>query len=244
MRPASRSNLGSSGGAPPGTGMRPGSGARKAPGTARLRTGVAPTGPGTQAAQGIALSASINVSDRPMTGHGVMGMKVQGQNQGRLVEDAAYYIGLLRKKISDVNSETIKLRTEVEQQSKDNSQYTQLERRYENLLKNKENLEGQLADYNLALDKVSECFASALSIAERVFTFFLSLIILSSVPLFRFALPQTLKMSIKWLCICQKKIVKLDKILIEFSCKGNNVNQKHHKLRSKLKKSINQYRSD
>ncbi len=154
MRPASRSNLGSSGGQPPGTGMRPGSGARKAPGTARLRTGVAPTGPGTQAAQGIALSASVNVSDRPMTGHGVMGMKVQGQNQGRLVEDAAYYIGLLRKKISDVNSETIKLRTEVEQQSKDNSQYTQLERRYENLLKNKENLEGQLADYNLALDKV------------------------------------------------------------------------------------------
>ncbi len=80
--------------------MRPGSGARKAPGTARLRTGVAPTGPGTQAAQGIALSASVNVSDRPMTGHGVMGMKVQGQNQGRLVEDAAYYIGLLRKKLA------------------------------------------------------------------------------------------------------------------------------------------------
>jgi TolA-binding protein len=166
MRPASRSNLGSSGGAPPGTGIRPGSGLRKPPGTSRLRTGVAPSGPGTEAAQGLALSASINVSDRPMTGHGVMGMKAQGQNGGRLVEDAGYYVGLLRKKISDVNSETIKLRTEVETQSKDNSQYTQLEKRYENLIKSKESLEGQLADYNLALDKVSlfTCLSLVLSV--------------------------------------------------------------------------------
>lgn len=133
--------------------MRPGSG-RKPPGTARLRTGVAPSGPGTQAAQGLALSASVNVSDRPVTGHGMMGMKTQGQNQGRLVQDAAFFVGLLRKKISDVNNETIKLRGEIEQQSRDNSQYVQLERRYETLLKSKESLEGQLADYNLALDKV------------------------------------------------------------------------------------------
>lgn len=81
-------------------------------------------------------------------------MKAQGQNTGRLVQDSAYYVGLLRKKISDVNNETIKLRTEIDQQSKDNTQYTQLERRYEQLLKAKENLEGQLADYNLALDKI------------------------------------------------------------------------------------------
>lgn len=83
---------------PPGTGMRPGSGvstcvfpltlqfncflpikARKAPGTGqRLRTGVAPSGPGTQAAQGIAINASVNLSDRPVTGQGVMGMKTSG----------------------------------------------------------------------------------------------------------------------------------------------------------------------
>lgn len=156
MRPGSASRgLTSASGMPPGTGMRPGSG-RKPPGTAqRLRTGVAPSGPVTQAAQGIALSANVNVSDRPMTGHGVMGMKAQGQNQGRLVTDAAYFIGVLRKKISDVNTETIKLRTEIEQQSKDNAQYNNLERRYEGLLKNKAELEGQLADYNLALDKVN-----------------------------------------------------------------------------------------
>lgn len=161
MRPATnnRGNLGSSGGQPPGTSARPGSGARKVPGTARLRTGVAPSGPGTQAAQGIALSASVNVSDRPVTGHGVMGMKVQNQQTGRLVQDSAYFVGLLRNKIKEVSDETNKLRDEVDQQSKDNSQYGQLERRYEALLKGKETLEGQLADYNLALDKVERFFS-------------------------------------------------------------------------------------
>ena len=73
---------------------------------------------------------------------------------GRIVTDTAYFIGLLRKRINDVNSESNKLRAEIEQQSKDNAQYTQLERKYETLAKSKEALEGQLADYNLALDKV------------------------------------------------------------------------------------------
>ena len=158
MRPGSRGgNMpGTSGGMPPGTGLRPGSGmSRKPPGTGRLRTGVAPSGPGTEAAQGVALSASISVLDRPVTGQGVMGMKSQGLGTGRLVEDNSYYIGLLRKKITDVCTETRKLRTEIEQQSKDNSSYTQLEKKYETLSKEKERLEGQLADYNLAMDKVN-----------------------------------------------------------------------------------------
>mmetsp|Transcript_65909 Transcript_65909/g.129665 ORF Transcript_65909/g.129665 Transcript_65909/m.129665 type:complete len:600 (+) Transcript_65909:57-1856(+) len=149
MRPNSRGAIGSSAGGPPGTGgmRRPGSGGP------RLRTGAAPSGHGTQAAQGMAINASVNVSDRPVTGQGVKGMKAQGGGGGRLVYDTAYYVGTLRKKINDVNNETIKLRTEIDQQSRDSSQYVQLEKRYETLLKNKETLEGQLADYNLALDK-------------------------------------------------------------------------------------------
>ena len=50
-------------------------------------TGVA-TGAVTQAAVGVALNTSINVSDRPVTGQGVTGMKGGGAMQpGRLVED-------------------------------------------------------------------------------------------------------------------------------------------------------------
>ena len=80
------------------------------------------------------------------------GMKVQGST-GRIVEDSAYYIGLLRKRISDVTNEMRKLNGEIESHSKEASQYSQLEKKFETLLKNKETLEGQLADYNLALDK-------------------------------------------------------------------------------------------
>jgi hypothetical protein len=148
MRPGSRGMIGTSAGAPPGTGIRPGSG------RTRLRTGqTGLSGPGTQAAQGVALNMSVNVTDRPMTGQGVMGMKTAGSG-GRLVEDSAHYVGLLSKRIRDVTQETNRLRTEIEEQSKNSSQTVQLERKYETLLKNKEALEGQLADYNLAMDKV------------------------------------------------------------------------------------------
>lgn len=81
-------------------------------------------------------------------------MKSTSTGTGRIVYDQAYYVGLLRRKISDVNNESVKLRTEMDQQSRDNTQYVQLEKRYESLVKSKEALEGQLADYNLALDKV------------------------------------------------------------------------------------------
>lgn len=142
---------------------------------------MAVSGPGTQAAQGIALQTQVQLSDRPVTGQGMMGMKQTNANAGRLVEDNAYYVslknsitsslstlpqqylliwsfmlkvGLLRKRVADISTEMSKLNTEIETNSKDSSQYTQLERKYETLLRSKETLEGQLADYNLALDKV------------------------------------------------------------------------------------------
>lgn len=111
------------------------------------------TGPGMQAAQGVSLTASINVSDRPVTGQGVMGMKTQANGPGRLVQDPSYYIGILKKKIYDVTGESKRLNAEMDQYERDQSQMIQLEKRYDTLIKNKEQLEGQLADYNLAMDK-------------------------------------------------------------------------------------------
>ena len=133
MRPNSRGlgMPGSSSGNPPQTGsVRPGSG-RRPPGTAtRLRTGVA-SGPGTQAAQGIAINTNVNVSDRPVTGQGMMGMRTAGPGQtGRLVEDASYYVGILRRKVTDISTEMNRLQNEVESHSKENAQYSQLERKY------------------------------------------------------------------------------------------------------------------
>ena len=96
-------------------------------------------------------------------------MKAQGGSTGRLVQDSAYFVGLLRKKINDVNTESMRLRQEMDQQSRDNSQYVQLEKRYENLVKNKETLEGQLADYNLALDKVTTSPAAYFCAKKQTF---------------------------------------------------------------------------
>lgn len=158
MRPVSRgttgmgkppgSAMGGMGGIPPGTGMaRPSSG-RLA--TARLRTGAAPSGPGTQAAQGLSLNVNVNVADRPVTGQGVVGMKNQG-SAGRIVEDTSFYVGILRKKITDITSETKKLHNIMDNNIKESASLSNLEKKHETLLKNKEMLEGQLADYNLAL---------------------------------------------------------------------------------------------
>lgn len=141
-------------GLPPGTGAaRPGSGARRPPGTARLRTGVSPSGPGTEAAQGISIQASVNVTDRPLTGQGVMGMRIQTQSQGRLVYDSSHFVGLLRRRVTDIGNEMNRMGEEMDQISRDNAQFSQLEKRYEALIKSKDALEGQLADYNLAMDK-------------------------------------------------------------------------------------------
>jgi chromosome segregation ATPase len=81
-----------------------------------------------------------------------MGMKHKAQGD-RMVFDASHYVGQIRRRITDLNNETSKLRAETDQITKDNSQYSQFEKKYEALIKSKDSLEGQLADYNLAMDK-------------------------------------------------------------------------------------------
>lgn len=108
---------------------------------------------GTEAAQGVSIQAAVNVSDRPLTGQGVMGMRTATGSGQRLVHDASHYVGQIRRRITELNNETSKLRQEIEQITKDTAQYSQYEKKYENLIKSKDTLEGQLADYNLAMDK-------------------------------------------------------------------------------------------
>lgn len=200
MRPGS-GRMGTSGG-PPGTGMRPGSGRARPPGTSRLRTGQVGTSAGTQAAQGVALAASINVTDRPMTGQGVMGMKTAGSG-GRLVEDTSYYVGLLRKKINDVSRETNRLSGEIQAQTKESSQTTALEQKYEKLMKQKELLEGQLADYNLAMDKVRPLCSFCVLLKKTEYTnhFIFTFTLITNRP----ALPQTRTTYTPWPCTWRRR---------------------------------------
>jgi chromosome segregation ATPase len=60
---------------------------------------------------------------------------------------------LLKQKNGDIQTEISKMTTEVEEINKDNQTYVTLERKYESLIKDVRKYEGELADYNLALDK-------------------------------------------------------------------------------------------
>jgi len=60
---------------------------------------------------------------------------------------------MLKNKNNEIVGEIDKMKTEVENITSDNSTYITLERKYEDLIKDVRKYEGELADYNLALDK-------------------------------------------------------------------------------------------
>eukprot|EP00520_Triparma_pacifica_P000984 CAMPEP_0118662112 /NCGR_PEP_ID=MMETSP0785-20121206/16645_1 /TAXON_ID=91992 /ORGANISM="Bolidomonas pacifica, Strain CCMP 1866" /LENGTH=557 /DNA_ID=CAMNT_0006555609 /DNA_START=46 /DNA_END=1716 /DNA_ORIENTATION=+ len=121
-------------------------------GALRMKTGAVPgTSAGTQAA--FIPQHNIQVSDRPVTNAGIAGMKT-ASGPGRQVQDSSFYVGLLRSKITDITKEIRKIKTDMDQMERDAGQYSQLERKYESTLMEVRNLEGTLADYNLAMDKL------------------------------------------------------------------------------------------
>lgn len=81
------------------------------------------------------------------------GIKVVNQGPGRQIYDRSYYLNLLKTKNNDIVGEISKMKQEVEDINKDNNNYLSLERKYEALIKDVRKFEGELADYNLALDK-------------------------------------------------------------------------------------------
>jgi len=130
------------GGAPPGTGMRQPPGSRQ--GTARA---------GPVNMSGVGLNTNMNISDRPVTQQGLSGMRTAGMGPTRQIQDNSYYLMLLRQKCTEIMKEIETLKGGVDQGQKDNAAYGQLERKYETLTNDMRTLQGQLADYNLLLDR-------------------------------------------------------------------------------------------
>ncbi|XP_034028734.1 intraflagellar transport protein 74 homolog [Thalassophryne amazonica] len=116
------------------------------PGTSAMRGGVPISTPGI-------LSAQFKVTDRPMTQQGLSGMKTSMKGPQRQILDKSYYLGLLRSKMSELTTETSKLHKEVENYNQENSVYLSFEKRAEGLAKELKDLQGQLADYNMLVDK-------------------------------------------------------------------------------------------
>ena len=100
-------------GAPPGTASRGGGGAAGAPpGTAYKRLGTASGArPGTGQQQAAAAAAAqragtaVQVENRPITNHGVSGMKVAAST-GRQVLDKNYFMNELRQKRMEISQVT------------------------------------------------------------------------------------------------------------------------------------------
>ena len=129
--------------------MRPGSAAGR-PGSQAGRLGTA-GGPqvGLIRAGG---GGDVAVANRPVTSGG-LSMRVGTAGPGRQVQDGHYFAGLLRGKMTEIAQEIARMRGEAERVARDSSLTAQLERRYDGAVKEVRALEGDLADYNLAMDK-------------------------------------------------------------------------------------------
>ncbi|KAM6900489.1 intraflagellar transport protein 74 homolog [Xenentodon cancila] len=153
-RPVSRG-----GPAVPGTG-RPATVARPPPTAIRVPTGMIPgtSGPGGMrgaiASSGV-LSAPIKVTDRPVTQQGLSGMKTGFKGSQRKVLDKSYYLGLLRSKTNELITEISKLHKDIDNYNQENSVYLSYEKRAESLAAEIKDLQGQLADYNMLVDKLN-----------------------------------------------------------------------------------------
>ncbi|XP_067295910.1 intraflagellar transport protein 74 homolog isoform X1 [Pseudorasbora parva] len=148
QRPVSRGSLGPTAIRPPATAIRVGTAA--APGTARpgSRGGLIMATPGV-------LSAQIKVADRPVTQQGLSGMKTGMKGPQRQILDKSYYLGLLRSKINELAMESSKLQKDIDSFSQENSVFLSYEKRAEVLAGEIKDLQGQLADYNMLVDKLN-----------------------------------------------------------------------------------------
>ncbi|XP_077091603.1 intraflagellar transport protein 74 homolog isoform X1 [Siphateles boraxobius] len=143
QRPVSRGSF--SAGRPP-TALRV---STAAPGTGRPGSRAGP-----MAGAGV-LSAQIRVADRPVTQQGLSGMKTGGRGPQRQILDKSYYLGLLRSKINELTMESTKLQKDIDTFSQENSVFLSYEKRAEVLAGEIKDLQGQLADYNMLVDKLN-----------------------------------------------------------------------------------------
>jgi len=148
------------GGAPPG--MRPPTNAGNRPGSsAGVPQGMRPPTAGGAAPGGaggvpIPLQTDVNVVVRPMTGmaSGVSGMPTKPLGPGRMIADKSYYLTDLGRREKDISAELERMRREIDKTHQDNALHAALERKYESHMKEVRVLEGKLADFNLAFDKL------------------------------------------------------------------------------------------
>eukprot|EP01006_Ploeotia_vitrea_P057630 TRINITY_DN68195_c1_g1_i4.p1 TRINITY_DN68195_c1_g1~~TRINITY_DN68195_c1_g1_i4.p1 ORF type:complete len:610 (-),score=369.53 TRINITY_DN68195_c1_g1_i4:47-1876(-) len=102
----------------------------------------------------VGLTTDVQVAARPVTQQGLTGMKTRPLGPGRQLADKSYYLLELRKKKDEITKEIESMKKEGSKLQRDTAKYARLERQYETSASQVRELEGQLADINLALDKL------------------------------------------------------------------------------------------
>jgi len=170
MGPQQMGQTGMRGGPPTGQGMRPGTNMGQmnmgatmavpgglAPVTGGTRGGMSRAGVGTrggvQVPVGVGAHTEVRVADRPMTNHGLSGMKTGSVGPKRQIHDRTYFLVELGRRCKDLETEVTFMNKEIDQIREDGLLHTSLDKRYEALVKTVRSLEGDLADHNLATDK-------------------------------------------------------------------------------------------
>lgn len=99
----------------------------------------------------------MNVIDRPITQQGVTGLRPSTTKgpQFRQVLDKRYYDGLIRMKMKTIADEVAKLNGEIEIQQQQHATSEIYEKRVREVAAELTELQGQLADYNMVVDKIN-----------------------------------------------------------------------------------------
>jgi hypothetical protein len=92
--------------------VRPGSGFKRL-GTAG--PGAAPPG------AAVGLHTEVNVAHRPATQQGLQAMPTKPLGPGRQIADKSYYYNELRQKLTELNSETQRMKEELAKSTRDNT---------------------------------------------------------------------------------------------------------------------------
>lgn len=100
------------------------------------------------------INTNVSIEARPVTHQGLDGMRARTAGPARQIADKSYFISELRSKMTEIARETRSLGDEAAKLQRDAQLYAALERRYEERVAEVRVLEGQLADFNLAFDKV------------------------------------------------------------------------------------------
>lgn len=114
-------------------------------GTAAMRDGQGTMVPSPTPSQIRPITGAGGISNAPTT--------AMGGGNTRVVHDKKYFLVQLKNKSLELDQEIKKFKTQIETINKDNTAFITLEKKYEGLTKEVRQLEGTLADYNLAVDK-------------------------------------------------------------------------------------------